>query len=100
MRRSAAEKFLARYESSGIQRKRKTDKELWLALVAIIIITAIYLFIVRWYQAVPAASGFFGHMIGVVGFLLMLSTETLYSFRKRTVRARWGPMRSWLQFHI
>src|SRR5512141_1153528 len=41
-----------------------------------------------------------GHMIGVVGFVLMLCTETLYSFRKRTQKARWGPMATWLQLHI
>ncbi len=39
-------------------------------------------------------------MIGVVGFLLMLMTETLYSFRKRSRKGRWGSMQSWLQFHI
>ncbi len=100
MRRSAAEKYLARYESGGIQRTPRVDKELWEALVAVVVITAIYLFVVRWYRAIPAASGFFGHMIGVVGFVLMLLTETLYSFRKRSVKAQWGPMASWLQFHI
>ncbi|MFZ0534423.1 MAG: hypothetical protein WAM09_14695 [Anaerolineales bacterium] len=62
--------------------------------------TAIYVFVVYWYRTVPAAASFFGHMIGVVGFLLMLVTETLYSFRKRSRKGRWGSMQSWLQFHI
>lgn len=100
MRRSAAEKYLQQYESTKIKRKRRTDKELWLALFAMAAIAAIYIFVVRWFRAIPAASGFFGHSIGIIGFLLMLSTETLYSFRKHTVRAQWGPMASWLQFHI
>jgi len=79
---------------------RPKNTELWLSLLAAAIITAIYAFVVYWYRAVPAAQGFFGHMIGVVGFLLMLMTETLYSFRKRSRKGRWGSMASWLQFHI
>ena len=51
-------------------------------------------------QAVPAASSLFGHGIGIVGFLLMLATETLYSLRKRSRQARWGRTASWLRFHI
>jgi hypothetical protein len=41
-----------------------------------------------------------GHGLGIAGFLLMLATETLYSLRKRSRRARWGRMSSWLRFHI
>jgi putative flippase GtrA len=76
------------------------NKEIWLSLLAVIIITALYTFVVYWYRAIPAAASFFGHMIGVVGFLFMLMTETLYSFRKRSRKGRWGNMQSWLQFHI
>lgn len=76
------------------------NKELWLSLLGAVIITAIYTFVVYRYRAIPAAASFFGHMIGVVGFLLMLMTETLYSFRKRSRKGRWGSMQSWLQFHI
>jgi len=39
-------------------------------------------------------------MIGVIGFVLMLITETLYSLRKRSRKGRWGSMRAWLKFHI
>lgn len=49
---------------------------------------------------VPAASGFLGHSLGIVGFTMMLMTETLYSFRKRAMRRPRGTMRSWLRFHI
>jgi hypothetical protein len=76
------------------------NKEIWLSLLAAVFITVIYAFVAFWYHAVPAASNFFGHMIGVVGFLLMLMTETLYSLRKRSRRGRWGSMQTWLQFHI
>src|SRR3989304_4051891 len=48
----------------------------------------------------PAAREFFGHALGVLGFTLMLMTETLYSLRKRTRAARWGRMSAWLEFHI
>ena len=76
------------------------NRELWLALIAVILITIAYLGMVGWFGSVPAASGFFGHSIGILGFLLMVMTETLYSLRKRSRSARWGNMSSWLQFHI
>lgn len=75
-------------------------REIWLALIAIIAITAIYAIVLDDAGEVPAASEFFGHAIGIVGFTMMLMTETLYSLRKRSRRARWGRMSSWLQFHI
>ena len=48
----------------------------------------------------PRSSGPVGHGMGVIGFVLMLMTETLYSVRKRSRRARWGRTASWLRFHI
>jgi hypothetical protein len=76
------------------------NKELWFSLLAMLLITAAYIFVVNWYRAIPAAAGLFGHLIGVIGFLMMLMTETLYSLRKRSRKGRWGTMKSWLQFHI
>jgi hypothetical protein len=78
----------------------RSNHELWMALLAILLISMLYFMVSMLWQSVPAASGFFGHMIGVVGFLLMLATETLYSLRKRSRHARWGRMASWLDFHI
>ena len=75
-------------------------RELWLALIAILASTAIYAIVLDHYGAVPAASEFFGHSLGILGITMMLMTETLYSLRKRSRRARWGRMSSWLQFHI
>jgi hypothetical protein len=100
MRGSVFKGFFEQFDSTKIRRRRRTDMELWLALIAVLAISVVYLVVVRWFREIPAASGFFGHMIGVIGFLLMLSTETLYSLRKRTMRASWGPMAAWLQFHI
>jgi len=51
-------------------------------------------------RGIPAASEFFGHTLGVIGFTLMLMTETLYSIRKRSRTAALGRMSTWLKFHI
>ena len=78
----------------------RSNIELWLALLANLAITLVYLFVLAIWQAVPAASGLFGHSIGVLGFILMLMTELLYTIRKRSVKAHWGRLSSWLRFHI
>jgi hypothetical protein len=80
----------------------RTAKELWLALIAVIVITAMYAAIVVLTRTVPAAGELYGHTLGIIGFILMLMTETLYSLRKRsrTRVAKWGRMSDWLQFHI
>jgi hypothetical protein len=77
-----------------------SNREIWLSLLAAAFITAVYAFVVKWFHGIPTAGSLFGHLIGVVGFVLMLVTETLYSFRKRSRKAHWGSMASWLQFHI
>ncbi len=68
-------------------------------LVAVAV-TAIYLVAYLQAGAFPAASGLVGHGIGIVGSVLMLMTETLYSIRKRLADARWGNMAGWLGFHM
>lgn len=78
----------------------RSSKELLLAFLACILIAASYGVVVFFTRKVPAASEFYGHTIGVLGFLLMVMTETLYSIRKRMRAARWGRLASWLQFHI
>jgi len=81
-------------------RTRSTNRELWYAVIAVLAISAAYLVVVLWIGGIPRAREFFGHTIGILGFLLMLMTETLYSQRKRSRSARWGRMSSWLEFHI
>ena len=76
------------------------NKELWLAIVCMLLIGGLYGLVTLWYREVPAASGLFGHLIGVMGFILMLMTELFYSLRKRSRTARWGKMSDWLEFHI
>jgi len=79
---------------------RHSNRELWLAFTAIVCISLAYLFVVAWQGAIPRASQFFGHSLGILGFILMLMTETLYTIRKRSHGARWGRMADWLDFHI
>ena len=76
------------------------NKELWLAFLAALLITGLYLLVVFTTRSIPPASELFGHGIGILGFILMLLTETLYSLRKRSRSVRWGKMSAWLQMHI
>ena len=76
------------------------NRELWLSLFAAVVISAIYGLVVFLTREIPAASDIFGHSLGILGFILMILTETLYSLRKRSRSARWGRMSTWLQFHI
>jgi len=80
--------------------RRRSNRELWFSFFAIVGITILYLFVVVTLGSVPAASEFFGHSLGIIGFLLMVMTETLYSLRKRARRRTWGKMSTWLEFHI
>jgi hypothetical protein len=72
--------------------------ELIFALVAVGAITAGYVYLAR--EHAPQPSGLVGHSMGIVGFLMMLSTEILYSLRKRIPGFHRGPMNLWLQAHI
>lgn len=80
-------------------RQQRSNEILW-ALVAIFLITMLYTGVVVRTGSIPAAGEFFGHSLGVLGFALMLMTETLYSLRKRSRTAKWGRLANWLQFHI
>ena len=76
------------------------NRELWLAFLAMILITGVYGLVVVLTREIPPASELFGHGMGILGFSFMLMTETLYSLRKRSRSVRWGRMSSWLEFHI
>ncbi len=75
------------------------NRELVLAGLAAILIGGLYA-AASLTAGVPEAGRLLGHGLGVVGFVLMLATETLYSLRKRAVRRARGRMSDWLQFHI
>lgn len=74
--------------------------ELWLAFITCAFIAAGYGLFAFWTREVPAAGELFGHTLGVLGFILMLLTETLYSLRKRSRSTALGRMSTWLKFHI
>ena len=76
------------------------NRELWLAFLAMVLMTGVYGLIMLLTREIPPAGELFGHGVGIVGFILMLMTETLYSLRKRSRSVRWGRMSAWLQFHI
>jgi len=76
------------------------NRELWLAFLAMIMITGLYGLVVVLTREIPPASELFGHGIGIIGFIFMLMTEILYSLRKRSRSVKWGRMSNWLQFHI
>jgi hypothetical protein len=79
---------------------QQSSRELWLSFIAIIFITIVYILVVIMLGGIPGASDLFGHSIGILGFILMIMTETVYTLRKRSRSARWGRMSTWLQFHI
>ena len=80
---------------------RSRGGELLWALVAVVVITVGYLSARHAYPDMFKSSGIAGHLLGVVGFVFMLMTETLYSIRKRNMRAaRWGRTETWLKLHI
>jgi hypothetical protein len=58
----------------------------------------LYVWVAR--RGAPRPGGLIGHCLGIVGFLMMLSTETLYSLRKRLPRFTLGRTNTWLQVHI
>lgn len=77
----------------------RSNRELLLAALAMVLIGGVYLGVVN-VVGIPGASSMVGHGLGILGFVLMLATESLYSLRKRATSARWGRMSSWMQFHI
>jgi len=74
--------------------------ELWLAFFAALLISGVYALVVFFTREIPPAADLFGHSLGILGFILMLMTETLYSLRKRSRSTRFGRMSTWLKFHI
>jgi hypothetical protein len=76
----------------------RRNVELVAAFACIVLITGIYM---AASSSDPlSASTILGHWIGIVGFVFMLMTETLYSLRKQSRHIRWGPMETWFSAHI
>jgi len=78
----------------------RSNSELWAAFIVMILITVLYGTVIFFTRSIPPAGELFGHGMGILGFVLMLMTETLYSLRKRSRSVKWGKMSMWLQLHI
>src|SRR5262245_37839857 len=72
--------------------------ELIFALIAIVLITILYAGLA--WKGIPIPGSFLGHGLGILGFLLMLASETLYTLRKRLRRFNYGPTSQWLRVHV
>lgn len=72
--------------------------ELKLSFFVVLFLALVYIA----YEAltIPDGGHPFGHALGILGAVLMIMAETLYSARKRLRFFRFGQMRHWLSFHI
>lgn len=76
----------------------ESNFELKLSFFVVLFLAVVYIA----YEAVTIPSGGhpFGHALGILGAILMIMTETLYSARKRWKFFKFGQVRHWLSFHI
>lgn len=72
--------------------------ELRISLAIALLVTILYLLIVPY--GIPGSSSPLGYGFGIVGFVLMLGAEVLYTWRKQQKGSQFGKMRIWLQMHI
>ncbi|MEW5987690.1 MAG: hypothetical protein AB1791_13740 [Chloroflexota bacterium] len=72
--------------------------ELKISFVVLLFLTGVY--VVYEVMTIPAGGHPFGHALGILGSILMVMTETLYSARKRLAFVRFGRVRHWLSLHI
>jgi hypothetical protein len=87
---------LAAYRAALPPRRRSWELPIALALIAAI--SAWYFLLAR--TSTARGSSAVEHGMGIVGFLLMLVTESAYSLRKRIHRFTFGSMRAWMQAHV
>ena len=76
----------------------KGSFELYLSFSVLLFLALVYF--VYELLTEPAGSHPFGHSLGILGTILMLFTEVLYSIRKRSQLINFGRARHWLSFHI
>jgi hypothetical protein len=73
--------------------------ELEISFFFVFVLTGVY--IAYSLVTTPRGGHPFGQWLGIIGALLMLMTEILYTLRKRTRWLNWaGPLRYWLSLHI
>lgn len=76
----------------------QSNFELKLSFFVVLFLAVIYVL----YEiiTIPAGGHPFGHGLGILGAVLMIMTEVLYSARKRLSLFKIGQVRHWLSFHI
>lgn len=76
----------------------ESNFELKLSFIVVAFLAVVYIA----YEAmtIPDGGHPFGHALGILGALLMVMTELLYSARKRLRWFKFGQVRHWLSFHI
>ncbi len=74
------------------------SRELRAAWLTVFLLAVGYVLYMRFRS--PSPSDPIGHALGIVGTLLMIATETLYTIRKRTNWIQRGQLRHWLSAHI
>lgn len=77
---------------------RWAPAELALSLLAVAALTGLYWVVSR--GRISGPGSVIGLTAGIIGFVLMLSTQTLYTIRKRWRGFHLGQMRTWLQAHV
>jgi hypothetical protein len=75
----------------------RQNRELIAALLSVLLLTGAY--VVAPSNPMRPSSPL-NHGIGILGFTLMIATETLYSWRKTRRSGRWGRTQNWLAAHI
>jgi signal transduction histidine kinase len=99
MQKRFTNSFVRREDFAASGESAVRPYELELSLFFVIVLSGVY--IAYDILAIPDGGHPFGHSLGIVGTLLMVMTETLYSLRKRTSWLNWaGPVRYWLSLHI
>lgn len=75
------------------------SRELKLSLIVCLGLSGVY--VAYELLATPSGGQPFGHWLGILGTVMMVATEVLYSVRKRTnFFGNFGPVRYWLSVHI
>lgn len=99
MRTRLSRSFMRRQQFISPAESTVKPYELELSIFVVFVLCGVY--IAYDLLTEPRGGHPFGHSLGILGTLLMLMTEVMYSLRKRTSLLNWaGPVRYWLSLHI
>jgi hypothetical protein len=99
MRSKLSSSFVRRQQFISPAESTVKPYELELSVLVVFVLSAVY--IAYDLLTEPRGGHPFGHWLGIIGTVLMVLTEVMYSVRKRTSLLNWaGPVRYWLSLHI